>query len=226
MKTAVIQLLTGFLLLAYAFSGHAEIYRCVDENGHVIFTQHPCGPAQEGEKVNLDGIDVNRKPTPQVCKQVEKLASLLFPHINDTDSILDVYTQLGGREYLSAGITAAVNYVFNFRFNPKARQMQVVALTHAKCLDGGFGRITTKDLPDWDRIKYTREKPKGQQQTKQQREEQEKTCKQYDEKIKQLRAQVAKVKDKGKKLQARVDMEYYDELKRKHCEVPATSKPK
>lgn len=221
MKTSAVQLLAGLLLLASSLSGHAEVYRCVDEAGHVIFTQHHCGPAQESEKVNLDGFNVNRKPDPQVCKQVEKLAELIFPHINDSDSILDIYSQLGGREYLSAGITAAVNYVFNFRYNPRAGKANVVALTHAKCVDGGFGRLTEKDLPDWDRIKYKSEKPR--QQTEQQQQEIEKTCKQYDEKIMQLRDRMKKAGDKGTKLQARVDMEYYGELKRTHCGSPATT---
>ncbi len=209
----------------YGLSVHAEVYRCVDDAGHVIFTQHRCGPEQESEKVNLDGFDSNRKPRPQVCKQVEKLADLLFPHINDTDSILDIYADLGGRGSLSAGITAAVNYVYNYRYNPRARQTDVVALTYAKCLDGGFGRITEKDLPDWDKIKYNQEKPKHQKLTKQQQAEQEKTCQQYDEKIKQLRERLENAKDKSKKLQARVDVEFYSELKRKQCLPQAKSMP-
>jgi hypothetical protein len=224
MKTTVAQLIAGIMLLAYGLTGHAEVYRCVDTEGHVIFTQHPCGPAQQGEKVNLDGADINRKPKAEVCKEVEKLANLLFPHINETDSILDVYTDLGGRGDLSAGITAAVNYVFNFRYNPKARQSDVVALTHAKCLDGGFGRITEKDLPDWGKIKYIKEKPKEQAQTKQSREEQAKTCRQYDEKLAHLQERLTKAKDKSEKLQIQVDKEYYEGLKKEQCKA-ANQKP-
>jgi len=223
MKTSVTQLLATILLMAHGVGVHAEIYRCVDETGHVIFTQHRCGPAQESEKVNLDGFDSNRKPKPQVCKQVEKLADLLFPHVHDTDSILDIYSDLGGRGSLSAGITAAVNYVYNYRYNPRARQTDVVALTYAKCLDGGFGRITERDLPDWNKIKYNQEKPEQHKLTKEEQAEHDKTCLQYDEKITQLRERLGKAKDKGDKLSARVDMEYYAELKRKHCQAQAKS---
>jgi len=206
-------------LCVYGMSGYAAVYRCVDANGNVIFSQHSCGPDQQSEKVNLDGIDVNRKPKPEVCKEIKKLAELIFPHISETDSILDIYSDLGGREYLSAGVTAAVNYVFNFHFNPKARQSIVVELTHAKCLDGGFGRITEKDLPDWEKIKYTKEKPKEQKQTKEQQEAQEKLCKEYDEKLTHLQARLAKAKDKSEKLQIQVDKEYLEGVKRDKCKA-------
>ena len=219
MKTIFTLLLAGIALFGFSLVGHAEVYRCVDEAGHVNFTQHPCSPTQESEKVNLDGFDTHRKPGPAVCKDVEKLADLLFPHIHETDSILDVYTNLGGREYLSAGITAVVNYVYNFRYNPKARQTNVVALTHAKCLDGGFGRITQKDLPDWDRIKYTREKPQAQKQTAAERQAQAETCNEYNEKLTHLRERLAKARDKSEKLQVQVDKEYLEQQLQKHCKA-------
>lgn len=217
MKTMVAQLLAGFLLLANGIDARAEVYRCVDDEGHVIFTQHRCGPAQQGGKVDLGTMDVNRKPSAEVCKEVEKLANLIFPHINQTDSILDIYSDLGGREYLSAGITAAVNYVFNFRYNPKARQSDVVTLTHDKCIDGGFGRITEKDLPAWERIKYAQEQHKEPVQTKQQKDEREKNCAQYDEKIKKLQGRLLNAKTKSEKLQVRVDLEYVAGLKKDQC---------
>ena len=211
------QLLVVILLFAYGVSAHAEVYRCVDDMGKVTFTQHRCSPGQEGEQVKLDGANFNRKPKPEVCAEVKKLADLVFPHITQTDSILDIYTDLGGRQHLSAGITAAINYVFNFRYNPKARQSEVVELTHDKCLDGGFGQITQKDLPDWDKIKYKKEKPKEQQQSKQQQAEREKVCKEYDVKIKDLKERMATTKDKSKILQSRVDKEYYEGLVKEKC---------
>jgi hypothetical protein len=214
MMTAVAQLIATIVLLSYALCSHAQVYRCVDNSGHVKFSQQPCGPAQQGEKVNLDGADVNRKPKPRVCKQVEKLAGLIFPHINDTDSILDIYSNLGGRAVLSAGVTAAVNYVFNFRFNPKARQTDVVALTYAKCLDGGFGQITQTDLPDWDNIQYVKDAAKA---AKQAELHQLKECKQYDDKIIGLRQRLKTAKGKSVKLQARVDLEYLEGLRRDKC---------
>lgn len=217
MSTWVTRLIPIILLLVWSLPGYAEIYRCVDSTGNVNFTQHHCGPGQHGKVVNLGGSDASPKPKPAVCKQVEKLAELVFPHIHQTDSILKIYSDLGGREYLSAGITAAVNYVFNFRYNPKARQSNVVALTRDKCLDGGFGHLTTKDLPDWDKIKYTQEKPKHAKQTKEQLAERRKSCQQYNEKLAHLRERLAKAKSKSKKMQTRLDLEYIEGLVRDKC---------
>lgn len=225
MKTKAVQLIAGILMLGIGPGTQAEVYRCVDDMGHVIFTQDRCGPAQQGEKVNLDGMDAERKPKLQVCKDVEKLANLIFPHIHETDSILDIYTDLGGRAYLSAGITAVTNYVFNFRYNPKARQSNVVALTYAKCLEGGFGRITKKDLPDWDKIKYKKKTPGPRHQEKP-GPQREKVCREYDEKIKRLRERLNKAKDKSAKLQARVDLEYLEGQKRHTCNARPPGKQK
>lgn len=215
-RSSWVQIVLGVLLLASGLNVHADIFRCTDDDGHVIFTQKPCHASQQSEKLHLGKLDENSKPTAKVCAQVEKLANLLFPHINDTDSILDIYGDLGGRKYLSAGISAVVNYVFNFRFNPKARQVNVVALTHAKCLDGGFGRLTQKDLPDWDRIKYAKQKAA---QDKSPNPHQQAQCTEYDQKISALQSKLAGAKDKSKQLQARVDLEYYNELKRQQCRV-------
>lgn len=215
--TAAIRVTTLCLLFASSLNAYAEIFRCTDDNGHVVFTQDPCGPAQQSEKVNLDKLEKNPKPSAKVCKQIENLAKIVFPHINDTDSILDIYSNLGGRKYLSAGATAAVNYVFNFRYNPKARQSNVVELTHDKCLDGGFGLIREKDLPEWDRIKYKKEKTKQREQTKQEKQALQSKCKDYDEKVKALQEQMDTTKDKNKKLQSRVDLEYYKSQISQQC---------
>ena len=217
MKRLRASLCTGVMLLVTAVSAHAEVYRCVDTEGNVIFSQKRCDPSQQGEKVDMEGTNVNKKPTPEVCHQIKKLAELIFPYVAQTDSILDMYTNLGGRKHLSAGVTAAVNYVYNFHYNPKAKQAEVVELTHDKCLDGGFGLITQSDLPDWNRINYVKEKPKEQQQSEQQTAELAKSCQEYNEKIKALKQRMAKAKDKSEKLQSQVDKEYYEGLVKEKC---------
>lgn len=217
MNTRVARLIPAILLLSWVIPSYATIYRCTDETGNVIFTQHHCAPGQQSEVVNLNNSDDTPKPRAAVCKQVEKLARLVFPHINQTDSILDIYSDLGGREYLSAGITSVVNYVFNFRYNPKAQQNNVIALTRDKCLDGGFGLITEKDLPDWSKIKYTRKKPTEPELSKEQLAEHRKACQDYAVKLARARDRLTKAKSKGQKMQAQLDVEYYEGLQRSKC---------
>jgi len=216
-SSALVRWVISVFLLLFAVTVEAEVYRCVDATGGVIFTQKPCAPHEEGEKINLDGFNTAKKPNPHVCHEIKNLAEVIFPHIAKTDSVLDVYSNLGGREYLSAGVTAAVNYVFNFRYNPKAKQDEVVELTYAKCLDGGFGQITERELPDWGSIKYSKEKSKGNEPGKAQNAQPSKACQQYDEKIKVLKEKMASAKTKSEKLQAQVDTEYYEGLKKDQC---------
>ena len=88
---------------------------------------------------------------------------------------------------------------------------------NAKCIDGGFGKITQSELPDWNKIKYIKEKPKEHKLTKQEQEEQAKTCKEYDDKIKDLKDRMAKTTVKSEKLQMQVDKEYYEGLAKDKC---------
>jgi len=208
------------LQVVHAGIAHAEIFRCTDSDGHVVFTQQRCASTQTSEKVDMEGLnDVGGrgKPGEKICKDVKKLANLIFPHINQTDSILDIYSDLGGRENLSAGITAVVNYVFNFHYNPKARQVDVVNLTYSKCLDGGFGRITQRDLPDWDKIKYAREKEQQDKASTEQKQQQARQCEEYRQKREQLQRRMAGTKDKSARLQARVDWEYNEQQLKNKC---------
>jgi hypothetical protein len=217
MNSRITQLIIAALLLGWGLSSYAQVYRCVDKAGHVTFTQQRCAPGQSSEVVNLGQTEAVAKPKPAICKQVARLAKLVFPHIRQTDSILDIYSALGGRGQLSAGITAAVNYVFTFRYNPKAGQAVVVALTQGKCLDGGFGNLTSKDLPDWSKIKYAEAQTKPAKPTKPQVAADNKTCQQYLAKLSRLRKQMATAKTKSARMQARVNLEYEEGLRQEKC---------
>jgi hypothetical protein len=212
------------LLGARAGLSRAEIYRCTDSNGHVVFTQQHCAAGQSSERVNMEGLNdlgSKLKSDAKVCTRIKELADLVFPHITDTESILDIYTDLGGRKNLSAGVTAAVNYVFNFRYNPKARRSDVVELTYAKCLDGGFGRIREKDLPAWEKITYAKEKKKTDQaEAREKTEQRDKLagdCAQFRKNLIRLQQRMASARDKGAKLQARVDLEYNRQQLKDKC---------
>lgn len=222
MKSRVTQLIIASLWLGWALPAFAQIYRCVDKSGNVTFTQQPCSPGQSSEVVNLGQTETTPKPTPAICKQVARLAKLVFPHIQQTDSILDIYSALGGRGELSAGIAAAVNYVYTFRYNPKAGESEVVALTQGTCLDGGFGRLSSKDMPDWSQIKYAQAQDKTAKPAKKQLADDNKTCQQYLQKLSTLRARMAKAKTKSDRMQARLNLEYAEESRKEKCGTAAT----
>jgi len=203
------------LSIAWAGNCRAEIYRCTDSEGRVVFTQQHCAANQSSEKVDMEGLNDlggKIKSDVKVCKKLKELADMMFPHISKTDSILDIYADLGGRKNLSAGVTAAVNYVFNFRYNPAAGRTDVVALTYSKCLEGGFGKIREKDLPDWGEIRYVEEQKKADQardrQKAAQHEARAEQCGTIRNNLHQLRQRLAGAKDKSTKLQLQVDLEY------------------
>ena len=216
-------IITGlaFCLLAVSSVSQAAIYRCTNESGEVIFTQKPCGPDQQGNEVKLDLKKENKEISPEVCKDVRYLAELMFPHIAAEESILKVYDDLGGRGNLSAGITSVVNYVYNFRYNPKAKQAEVLRLTHEKCLEKGFGVLSKKDMPNWEKIKYSIEKQEDKILSDDSQAEPERkgpeTCESYDLKIKHLQERLAQPLNKSDMLRLQADKEYLEHLKQDQC---------
>lgn len=206
---------------------HAAVYRCTNEAGEVIFAQTPCPAGQQGEELNITVPKQNKEIDPAVCKEVRYLAELMFPHVAQEDSILKVYDDLGGRENLSAGITAVVNYVYNYHYNPKASEAEVLTLTYEKCLDKGFGYIGKNDLPQWDKIKYkvrTADEKKRDAQKRnetspdpEQKQEMKEACGNYAKKLDYLREKLAEKLEKSEMLRLQTDKEYLEQQQKEQC---------
>lgn len=228
MTSRVARLFAITILLCWVLPGYAAIYRCTDGAGHVLFTQDHCAHGQQSEVVNLGRNDSSSETNPgsSVCRQVEKLAEVIYPHIQQKKSVLDIYSDLGGREYLSAGITAVVNYVYAFRYTAKAKKSDVAALTREKCLDGGFGDIKKKDLPDWKKIKYVRKKTeKKPVLSKEQLAKRQAACQDISHKLEQARRRLDDAKNKGQKMQARLDVEYFTKQAKQKCDKGKIANP-
>lgn len=193
------------------------VYRCVDEAGNTTFSQQPCAPGQASDRVTLE-IDVDEADIdPAVCEEIRKLAELIFPHIHTEESILTMYNKLGGRGSLSAGVTSAVNYVYNFRYNPEAKQALVVRLTHEKCLERGFGVIKQGDLPDWNHIAYQPQEKTNGADTAAKPASANSNCEKYREAIDTLEAKIKNAQSKSDELRLQSDKEHMQHLLRENC---------
>lgn len=164
-------------------------------------------------EIDVDEADID----PAVCEEIRKLAELIFPHIHTEESILTMYNKLGGRGSLSAGVTSAVNYVYNFRYNPEARQALVVRLTQEKCLERGFGVIKQSDLPDWNRIAYQPQEKSKEPDAVAKPAGANSNCAKYREAIVTLEAKIKSASSKSDELRLQSDKEHMQHLLRENC---------
>lgn len=193
------------------------IYRCIDNIGNTTFSQLPCAPGQEAGQVDIETGDEELRVDPAVCEEIRRLAVLIFPHIHTEESILTVYDKLGGRAGLSAGVTSAINYVYNFRYNPQAKQDLVVRLTHEKCLEKGFGIIRRDELPDWARFTYEPDKAATAGERTGEQGATNSNCVKYQEDIRKLTVQLRKAQSKSDELRLQADKEHMEFMLREHC---------
>ncbi len=55
--------------------------------------------------------------------------------------------QFGGPSYINKITLNVINFVGGFRLNKYVHAMQVGGMAYSKCLNGGFGRLQSSDLP-------------------------------------------------------------------------------
>lgn len=54
-------LVIGAILLAFGQAGHTEAYRCEDANGHVMFSDEPCGENAEAIELETSAPNQSRR---------------------------------------------------------------------------------------------------------------------------------------------------------------------
>ncbi len=134
------------LVTALMFSSPvAAIYKCVDAEGNVGFSEVPCAAEEEASTVNIGASG------PRVDEHACELATLYAEDVfkrmrgnGDSSRELDRY---GGIYGAGSAILGVVNYVYGFRHDENASARRVASLTRSKCENGGFGRIRFEELP-------------------------------------------------------------------------------
>ncbi len=132
--------------LALLFSAPAAaIYKCVDAEGNVGFSEVPCAAEEQSSTVNVGSS--GPKMEERVCELVTLYAEDVFKRMRkhgDSTRELDRY---GGVYGAGSAIVGVVNYVYGFRLDENASARRVAGLARSKCENGGFGRIRFEELP-------------------------------------------------------------------------------
>jgi hypothetical protein len=137
---------TRLLLLVALFCAlevHADIYKCKDANGNVMYSQTPC-KKQKSEKI---GNAAPEKPEATDCSFAGRFAVTTTRYMRAGSRSDEIFNRYGGLDALSKASIGVINYVYSFRTNTDVTEERIGGLAQAKCRAGSFGQVSCEVLP-------------------------------------------------------------------------------
>ncbi|MDH3273667.1 MAG: DUF4124 domain-containing protein [Gammaproteobacteria bacterium] len=138
-----VTLLFLFTSLFCAVEGRADIYKCKDANGDVMYSQTPC-KKQKSKKI---GNTASEKPEPKDCSFASRFAVTTARYMRAGSRSDEIFNRYGGLDALSKGSIGVINYVYSFRTNADVTEERIGGLAQAKCRAGSFGEVSCEALP-------------------------------------------------------------------------------
>ena len=137
---------TLLLLLTAVFCSvevHADIYKCKDASGNIMYSQTPC-KKQKSEKI---GNTASKKPEATDCSFAGRFAVTTARYMRAGSRSDEIFNRYGGLDALSKGSIGVINYVYSFRTNTDVTEERIGGLAQAKCRAGSFGEVSCEVLP-------------------------------------------------------------------------------
>lgn len=139
MKSTIV--LVAVTLLC-CFDVRADVYKCTDDDGNLVFQQTPC-VKRESEKVRTQGRAASAMDCSHANKFAVTAARLMRSGLR-SDQVFDRY---GGLDSLSEGSVGVINYVYRFHADDSVSVERIAALAQAKCKAQSFGDASCEALP-------------------------------------------------------------------------------
>jgi len=139
-KTALLLLLT---VIFFSVGAHADIYKCKDPDGNVMYSQIPCKD-QAPESV---GSTESKSANVMDCSLASRFAITAARHMRAGSRSDEVFNRYGGLDSLSKGTIGVINYVYSFRTNANVSEDRIGGLAQAKCRARSFGDVSCEALP-------------------------------------------------------------------------------
>lgn len=120
----------------------ADVYRCTDEDGGIVFKQTPCA-AEPSEPVMTGEAGA---PGPE-CGYANRFAFDAGRLMRAGLRSDELFNRYGGIDSLSRPAIGVINYVYSFRTNDKVSVERIAGLAEAKCRSKAFGKVDCDVLP-------------------------------------------------------------------------------
>ena len=134
-------LLIGLLL---SFNSVAKMYKCIDEEGAVTYSQTACENDQTTDKV-MGGN--KQKKQQEDCKYAGQFANTIAGSMRSGADAEQTFNRYGGINAISKSSLAIINYVYTFKETPDVSASRISSLTLARCNANAFGKVRCEDFP-------------------------------------------------------------------------------
>lgn len=142
-KTTSLVVIISLSLVLYQ-KGHARTFKCIDENGNVLYSQKACKNNQKTDKVIGKKRSYPKNPD---CKYARRFAATVAREMRAGADAHQTFSRYGGINSLSKGPVNIINYVYSYRNSNKMSSQRIAALTQTKCNAKSFGDLKCDDLP-------------------------------------------------------------------------------
>ncbi|MBX2869698.1 MAG: DUF4124 domain-containing protein [Acidiferrobacterales bacterium] len=134
----------GTLGLVASSMSNAGVFKCVDGDGSVTYSQSACEPEQETSKI----LQISSESkTRQDCRVATKFAFKVATEMKQGKRSDELFRDYGGIDSLNPSTVALINYVYSHDKNDSISVSRVTSLTSTRCEVGSFGISDCDTLP-------------------------------------------------------------------------------
>lgn len=137
-----------FLTLILGNSAQAGVYRCKDAAGKIAYSQMPCPAEQQSDQ--LRGINSTVRQDKDICRRARELGMHAFTQMRSGSEPGEIIDEFGGLNYINPPTLGVINFAASLRYNTEVTPQRVGSMSFARCLEGGFGKLSAGDLPTFD----------------------------------------------------------------------------
>lgn len=136
------------ITLIYQDAVQAAVYRCKDAAGKIAYSQTPCPAEQQSDQMR--GINSTVRQDKDLCRDARDLGIHAFTSVRSGSEPAAVIDEFGGLNYINPPTLGVINFASSLRYNTDVTPQRVGSMTFARCLEGGFGKLSAGDLPKID----------------------------------------------------------------------------
>jgi hypothetical protein len=134
--------------LIYQEAAQAAVYRCKYSAGKIAYSQLPCPAEQQSDQMR--GINSTVRQDKDLCRDARDLGMHTFTEVRGGSEPTEVIDEFGGLNYINPPTLGVINFAASLRYNTDVTTQRVGSMTFARCIEGGFGKLSAGDLPKLD----------------------------------------------------------------------------
>jgi len=130
--------------LALPTKAEAAVYKCIDANNNVSYSQIPCAGEETAETVlssrSTRNADVD-------CRIANNFARQITTRMRLGQSSGEVFDSYGGIDAIPRTSVGIISYVYSHKDNIDTGPQRIAALSAARCSAGSYGPVNCDDFP-------------------------------------------------------------------------------